>query len=486
MTDGFEPVAVADATVDEETDVLVVGFGCAGAAVALEAVAAGSRVTVLERASGPGGSTALSGGEIYLGGGTALQRDCGFDDDAQSMFDFLVHALGPGCDEAKLRAYCEGSAEHFDWLVAQGVPFRASHFDRPGWTPPTEDGLMWLGENAWPYDTLARAVPRGHRPAQPGSGGGLLMARLARACDEAGVESRFDTRVLGLVVDGDRVVGVRARTYGRDRVLLARGGVALTTGGFVDNEWMLAAHAPALVGHGKVSDGYDDGSGILMAQAVGAATRRMATHQLALSVIPGLACRGMLVDGRGQRFLNEDVYPGLLSQRAAQQPGPIWLLVDEQALDETPAVDQRAVRPQFAAETLDELELEIGLPPGALVRTVDEYNAHAAHGLDPLFHKHEKWMRPLAPPFAVIDPRLGFDSRRGRPDGTGFAGFTLGGLATDLEGSVQGVDGRPIPGLYAAGRATAGVHGLGYVSGTSIGDATFFGRAAGRAIGSSA
>jgi 3-oxo-5alpha-steroid 4-dehydrogenase len=106
----FAPVQAGDIDVfDHETDVLVVGFGCAGAAAAYEAATAGAGVLVLERAGGPGGSSAMSGGEIYLGGGTPVQRACGYDDSAANMFAFLREALGPNADEDKLRLYCDGS-----------------------------------------------------------------------------------------------------------------------------------------------------------------------------------------------------------------------------------------------------------------------------------------------------------------------------------------------------------------------------------------
>ena len=123
------------------------------------------------------------------------------------------------------------------------------------------------------------------------------------------------------------------------------------------------------------------------------------------------------------------------------------------------------------------------MPPGALASTVETYNRFAGRGEDPHFHKDPRWLRPLQPPFAAMDARLGFapGDRGSAGAGTGAAGFTLGGLDTTVDGQVRGVDGTTIAGLYAAGRASAGVHGAGYISGTSLGDGTFFGRRAGRA-----
>src|SRR5919108_4917156 len=118
----FGPVQAGDiGTFDYETGVLVAGFGCAGAAAAYEAAVAGAEVLVLERTGGPGGSSAMSGGELYLGGGTPVQRACGYDDTADNMFAFLQAALGPNADEEKLRLYCDGSAEHFEWFRDRGL-----------------------------------------------------------------------------------------------------------------------------------------------------------------------------------------------------------------------------------------------------------------------------------------------------------------------------------------------------------------------------
>lgn len=466
---------------DLEFDVLVVGCGCAGAAAALEAARAGAEVLVLERASGPGGSSAQSGGELYLGGGTPVQRACGFDDDPANMLAYLTAALGPHADEDKVRLYCEGSVEHFEWFRSCGVDFQESLYDAPSWMPPTRDGLMWLGENAWPYDTIARPVPRGHRPATESWAGHTIMDALVAACTSAGVRSQVDTRAVSLVLEDGRVVGVTARRFGEDMVIRVRRGVVLTTGGFVDNEEMLADHAPVLLGHGKVSDGGDDGSGITMAAAIGAATRRMAVVEAAYTALPAMVCRGMLVNALGRRFVNEDGYPGVFSHAALHQPGPCWVILDETGLDDVPEADRWGVRPTYAAETVAGLEQDLGFPPGSLEETVATYNRHAAAGEDPYFHKAQRWLRPLVGPFAAVDPRLGFGATGSTPSGTGFSGFTLGGLHTTVDGEVLRVDGTPVPGLYAAGRASSGMHGEGYVSGTSLGDGTFFGRRAGRA-----
>jgi 3-oxo-5alpha-steroid 4-dehydrogenase len=467
---------------DHEADVLVVGFGCAGAAAALEASAAGAGVLILEGLSGPGGSSAQSGGEIYLGGGTAVQKACGFDDSADAMYAYLHAALGPHVDEEKLRLYCDGSVEHFEWFRGHGVSFQESVWDAPGWLAPTTDGLMWLGERAWPYATIARPAPRGHRPTAPYFGGRLLMEKLAAAVDAAGVRAHVDTRATALVIDEHGgVAGLVARRFGSPVRYRARAGVVLTTGGFVDNADMLAAHAPILLGHGKVSDGGDDGSGILMGVALGAATRRMAVVEAAMPLPTPFACHGILVNALGQRFINEDVYPGLYSHAALTEPGPCWIIIDGERFEEIAAAEAPGLQPGHAAQTAAELGAELGMPPGALEATVATYSRHAAEGEDPYFRKDPRWLHELTGPLAAIDPRA-YGRLIGMP--TGIGGFTLGGLRTTVDGAVLHVSGQPIPHLYAAGRAASGIHGEGYISGTSLGDGTFFGRRAGRAAAS--
>ena len=482
-----KPVLLDDAgPADGVADVLVVGFGCAGACAAYEAATAGADVLVLERASGAGGTSALSGGELYLGAGTALQREVGIEDTPEAMAAFLREALGPAVDEDKLQAYVAGSVEHYDWLVSRGVPFTPGLYDDPSWMPPTDDGLMWLGERSWPFTELATPAPRGHRPATGHFGGWLLMDKLAAAAREAGVREEVDTLAERLVVDREgRVVGVVARQYGEPRTFLARQAVVLTTGGFVDDDDMLAAHAPHLIGKDKISCGGEDGSGIRMAQAVGAAVKHMSAGQVGLHAVPAFMARGLVVNKNGQRFINEDTYPGRIGQAALfRHDLDCWVVLDEKGYEEVPEGERWGVLPHHVADSLEELEQLTGMPPGSLAATVALYNESAARGEDPMFHKDPRWLRPLEPPYAAIDPHRSFRGPNDPPVGGGAAVFTLGGLATDVDGRVLDLDGRAIPGLLAAGRASSGLAAWGYISGTSLGDGTFFGRLAGRTAAS--
>jgi len=162
-------------------DVVIVGLGIAGGAAAIEALRAGARTLVLERATRGGGTTALSECTIYLGGGTRVQKANGFDDTVDLMQAHLRAAAGPTADPEKVRLYCEGSLEHFDWLEGIGIEFKDTYHDDKVIFPPGDDCLVFSGnEQAWPFSVESTPMPRGHKPKWDGPAGGYVMEKVAR------------------------------------------------------------------------------------------------------------------------------------------------------------------------------------------------------------------------------------------------------------------------------------------------------------------
>jgi 3-oxo-5alpha-steroid 4-dehydrogenase len=257
---------VSEVRFDETVDVVVAGLGAAGASAVVGARQTGADVLAVERGAGPGGTSANSGGLIYLGGGTTLQSACGFQDSPENMAAFLRAALGPGADDDRVDVYCEGSPDHFDWLVSIGVPFRAAFCDEPNRESADDAGLLFSGgEDAYPFDEISVPVPRGHKPQCIDSAGGFLMERLGAAVSTSGARVVADARAETLVVDGGDVVGLCVRTDDGLRAIRARGGVILATGGFIHNEAMVAEHCP--LAHvpdaaWRIGTTTDDGRGI--------------------------------------------------------------------------------------------------------------------------------------------------------------------------------------------------------------------------------
>jgi len=424
----------------------------------------------------------MAGGDIYLGGngGTPAQRANGFEDSTEDFFRYMMMAGGPDADEARVRLYAESALDHHRWLEAQGVPYRTTYLPGKRMAPGTGDCLIWSGsEDAWPFNQRAKPCPRGHLPEVVGEmGGRLLVDRLARRAGELGVEAHFDARVTALVADeARRVHGVVVRIDGEERFARARRGVILCAGGFALNQEMLRRYAPhaARLGADGLSAGHDDGSGIRMGQSVGGAAIHMDELFTTLPIYPPEShVKGMLVNERGQRFINEDAYPGRIAVYCARQIGDRFYLLVDHALFEQPTELSR-ITVAAVGESWEEVERELGMVEGTLVHSVRVYNRHAAKGEDPLLHKGARWLKPLdEPPFAALACHLGQAF---------YPYFTLGGLSTRPTGEVLTSDGEIVPGLYAAGRTCCGLPrwAEGYSSGMSLGDCTFFGRLAGRA-----
>ncbi len=473
-----------------ETDVAVIGFGGAGACAALEAADAGSQVQIFELASASGGSTALSSAEIYMGGngGTRVQKACGYDDTTENMKSFLKACFGSNADDAKIDTYVDNSLEHFNWLVEKGVPFKDSELKERAIMALTDDCLLFTGnEKAYPFTEAAYPVPRGHNLEIEGDNGGpLLMKILTEQVEKrSNISVNYETRALTLITDDSgAVVGILVRINQQEVAVRTRKGVILCAGGFCMNPQMVRKYAPFFDKNLEpIGNPGDTGSGILMGQGVGAGTVNM--HECFTTVPfypPQSLTYGIFVNDKGQRFINEDCYHGRVGFNAMVQQHNhskrVYLVTDVEGYGDYEKMSYLGAQVAGTGDTAEELEQELELPQGTLSNTLEVYNRHAEKGEDPLFHKSDAWLRPIEPPYVALDCTLG--------RGTFYPFFTLGGLDTLPTGEVLTPERNVIPGLYAAGRTTAGIPrtAAGYASGMSVGDATFFGRMAGKTAAS--
>ncbi|QIX28292.1 FAD-binding protein [Nocardioides sp. JQ2195] len=471
-----EVLDASDLTPDVETyDVVVVGFGISGGCAALEAARSGARVLLLERAAVHGGTSAMSGGAFYLGGGTAVQAATGHDDSVEEMVNYLT-AVSRDPDAEKIRAYCEGSVEHFGWLEALGFEFERSYYEKKAVIQPGTEGLMYTGnEKVHPFNTAAVPAPRGHKVPVAGDTEGtkLVMDLLRDRLADEGVEVRYETGANGLVVEDGAVVGVRWKKFAETGLVRCRA-VVLAAGGFVMNKDMVATFTPNLAEKPFVlGTTYDDGLGIRLGESVGGATAFMEEAFITAPFYPpSRLVKGIVVNKEGKRFVAEDSYHARTSSFVMDQPDhAAYLIVDSDHIEHpafplAPFID--------GWETVEEMEAGLGLPTGSLVATLSAYNEHAARGEDPELHKQPEWLAPQDQgPWGAFDLTLGKAL---------YAGFTMGGLVTDADGRVRREDGATITGLYAAGACASNIaqDAKGYSTGTQLGEGSFFGRRAGR------
>ena len=471
-------IDVREVRFDETIDVVVVGLGAAGASAVVGARQAGSGCPGCGTERGAGRDIGPVRWSRLPGRWHGSPGACGFEDSPANMAAFLRAALGPGVDDDRLDAYCEGSPDHFDWLVSIGVPFRAAFCDEPNRESPDDAGLLFSGgEDCYPFDELSVPAPRGHKPQRVDSAGGFLMDRLSAAVSTSGARVMADAGAEALVVDGGDVVGLLVRTDDGPRAVRAGGGVILATGGFIHNEEMVAEHCP--LAHvpdpaWRIGTPNDDGRGIRMGIGAGAAATRLDSFECALPLgPPHRLARGILVNRYGERFINEDAYTGRIGFHALRDHGGFVYMITDDVIHEPNPI---GLRIGYAAATPEELAVDLGIPPDALARTVHEYNEAASRGDDPAFHKRAPFLQPIGVP-----PASGIGAIDLRVDhGAIYATFTLGGLVTDPDGAVLDAEGRRISGLYAVGRTAASLAAHHYASGISLGDGSFFGRCAGR------
>jgi 3-oxo-5alpha-steroid 4-dehydrogenase len=522
-----------DSTVNDY-DVVVVGFGAAGACAAIAAAENGARVLVVDRSLG-GGASALSGGIVYAGGGTPYQQAAGFDDSPGNMFNYLRQEVGDVVDEDALRRFCDGSVEQLAWLESHGARFDSSLCGYKTSYPTDEHYLYFSGnEKAYPYNLHAAPAPRGHRQVARGmSSGRVLWEALRDAALGLGVTFWPRTLVDELVITDGRVHGIRCRTMLDDgsrtsrryRRAAAAGAkltnwtpplghllnqraerswrraarprtvhapaVVLAAGGFIFNRDMLRQHAPTHVLVSPLGTEGDDGSGIRLGISAGGATAHLnqVTAWRFMSP-PSALVEGIAVGINGTRIANEDLYGATHAEVMIRHFGgkgflivdsQIWRRARSQLLSHTQLFQRATMAPVFAvahrkATTLAALADKLGVSATGLIDSVASYNDAIAAGSDDPMHKAADLCTPiLRPPFYGVDISLKSSPADFVP------GLTLGGLTVDTAtGHVCTGAGARVDGLYAAGRTAVGICSKSYVSGLSLADCSFSGRRAGR------
>ncbi|HVV08104.1 FAD-binding protein [Amycolatopsis sp.] len=513
-------------------DVVIVGYGAAGASAAIEAADAGARVLVLDRGYG-GGATALSGGVVYAGGGTPYQRAAGVEDSPEEMYNYLRQEVDGMVGDKTVRRFCETSPAMIEWLERQGMEYRGTLCPYKTSYPTDEHYLYFSGnEKAWPYRLTAKPAPRGHRQVAKGmSSGRVFFENLRRSAEAKGVTFVPLSRVTEVLVEDGAVAGVRYRSMRtgsaggrRHRRLTKAGGklaiwvppvgaklnaraeaiwqesaaeaevrapaVILAGGGFVFNPEMKARYAGGFRDISPLGTAGDDGSVIMLGVTAGGATAHLDRMTAWRFMSPPSAfLGGVSVGPAGVRIANEDLYGATHSEAMIRNHGGRGFLVLDQEIWTRARGQVRAQSLPFQllqeiylftaghkkAATLDALARKIGVPADGLAGTVRAYNDGIRTGAGDPGHKAADLCAPIErAPFYAIDISIKNAPAYPAP------GLTLGGLQVNEEtGQVLTGSGASIEGLYAAGRSAVGICSNSYVSGLSLADCVFSGRRAG-------
>ena len=435
-----------------DTEIVIIGAGGAGMAAAIMVNQAGKDFVLLEKMPYAGGNTTKATGGMNAAE-THYQKEQGIED-STALFaaDTMKggHALN---DPALVAVMANESSNAIDWLDSIGAALPKISFSG------------------------GASVNRIHAPEDGSGVGGYLVERFSAKLEELGVETMFNTKATEILTDGDgRVCGVKAEGADYNYVFNCKA-VILATGGFGANEDMYTQYRPDLKGTVTTNAPGATGDGIVMAQALGADLVDIEQIQLhptveqTTSMLITESVRGdgaILVNQGGVRFTNELLTRDAVSAAELAQEGQYaYIIFDQNLRDHLKAIEKYvSTGITVQADTIEGLAELLNIDPSTLAKTLADWNECVKNQRDPEFGRTTGMEADLttAPYYAIkIAPGIH---------------HTMGGVKIDTSAHVINTEGKPIPGLYAAGEVTGGVHGGNRLGGNAVADIVIFGRIA--------
>ena len=504
--DDYKTAVENNATAEDSTvdaDVVVVGAGGAGMTAAITAAAEGKSVVILESQSMVGGNSVRATGGMNAGK-TVYQDENEFGESA-GVEKTLKTAAEKYADNETITALAKTVSEQ--WAAYQANP--TGYFDSvelmeldtmiggKGINDPelvetlcenSADAIDWLDEHGITLHNVSSfggaSVKRIHRPVNAEgktvSVGSYMIPLLQENCEKAGVKMMLDTTATEILTDANgAAVGVKATGASGETVTVNAKAVVLASGGFGANLDMVVKYKPELKGFMTTNAPGIQGQGIEMAQAIGAATVDMDQIQIhptveantAALITEGLRGDGaILINEEGQRFIDEVGTRDVVSAAEIAQTGSYsWLVVD-QAMVDASSVIQGYIKKGYTVTgaTYEELGKAMGVDAAAFAETMEKWNGYVEAKNDPDFGR-TSFANPLnTAPYYAVKVTAGVH-------------HTMGGLKINANTEVLNEKGEVIPGLFAAGEVTGGVHGANRLGGNAVADFTVFGRIAGAA-----
>ena len=495
-----EAAKAEDATY--EADVVIVGAGGAGMTAAITAAQAGKSVIIVESQAMVGGNSVKATGGMNAGKTPAQDNNTfgeaagvektlaaaeayadneaikaltetvtaqwkayqenpqGYFDSAELMeLDTMIGGYGVNNPEL-VAVMCEGSAESIEWLKTVNIE------------------LVNAGAAG------GASVKRIHRPVNDEgkvvSVGAYMVPRLEAACNEyENITILLETTANTILTKDGAACGIVATGKGGETVTVNAKAVVMAAGGFGANLEMVAEYNPALEGFMTTNAPGILGQGIKMAEAIGAATVDMEQIQIhptvqydsSALITEGLRGDGaILVNVEGKRFIDEVGTRDVVSAAEIAQPESFsWLVVDQAMVDASSVIQGYITKGyMFSGDTYEALAEAIGVDPAAFAETMNTWNGYVEAKNDPDFGR-TSFTAPLNnAPYYAVKVTAGIH-------------HTMGGLQINTNTEVIDVNGSVIPGLFAAGEITGGIHGANRLGGNAVADFVVFGRIAGAA-----
>ena len=461
----IDPAAfeVAQESTEEKTsvaldcDVVIVGAGGAGLTAAVRATQEGAKVLVLEKMPMVGGNSLKASGGMNCAG-TKFQEEQGITD--SGVEEFIEDTMNGGHqlnDPELVRVMAENSASAVEWLESIGAP---------------------LPKVAATGGTTHKYL---HSPEDGSPVGSYLVEKLSAEAEKQGIEIMLGTKATEILMEDGRAVGVKAEDAENDYTISADA-VILATGGFGSNFELMCSFNPSLANAVTTNHPGATGDGILMAEAVGAATVDMDQIQLHPTVYQETSTLvsekmrslgAILVNQDGRRFCNDlSTRDAVSAAELEQEGGYAYIIFDQNLVDQNASAQGYIDKGMTSqGETYEELAENMGLEGEAVqnfTETMDTWNQAVASGVDEEFGRNNGMDDDLSTaPFYAIKIAPGIH-------------HTMGGIKINPDTEVLSTEGDVIPGLFAAGETTGGVHGGNRIGGNAVCDFVVFGRIAGQ------
>lgn len=438
---------------EKKADVVVIGSGGAGLAAAIEAHDQGADVLIIEKMPIIGGNTNKASAGMNAAK-TTFQASQGIVDSKEQFYLETYKGGKYKNNKELLRYFVNHAPDAIDWLAQKGICL---------------SGLTTTG---------GMSVKRTHRPENGAAVGGFLISGLIKNINKRHIEIHLDSEVTDIAATGDQWINVTINAEGGSKQIIQTRSVVVATGGFGANTSMIENYRPDLKNVVTTNHAGATGSGIKLLEKLGAGTIDMAAIQIhptveqTSSYLISESIRGggaILISQEGKRFINELETRDEVSARVINLPEHYaYIVFDEQVKNDNKAVEEYLAQHFVTqAPTIPQLAQQLGINEAALAQTLAHYNEAVENGVDPEFLRTTGMNHKIntAPYYAIkIAPGIH---------------HTMGGVTINTDTQVIDKKGKILPGIYAAGEVTGGLHGENRIGGNAVADIIIFGIKAG-------